>query len=205
MQISAKYLMISFVCLASYGVATARGDAPLSNKTIDGVYAEQPSEASDSGQMTVALAGLLLTSSRFEHVNITGKLERVKIASQSDSLRVIVFDSAGRAVVDDVVKAVHKQSPERNECILEREWTLAGSGESGAAAGKTTLTLSRDDDGSLRVNVVTVAKRTGFWSRKTPTVSRDWLKYPQARLPVPSSVPPKEDNSDANRLFGRSL
>jgi hypothetical protein len=201
-----KHLIVLVALLASCGTAIADNDEAAADSKIDGFYAALPSAASEPVQMTVGL-GELLPVEKFEHVKISGKLERFKIESDYNSLRVIAYDSADHAVVDEVVQAECTQKSGHTEYRLERQWQLPGSGESGAATGTMTFILSKDEDGNLLADVTTVSVGQGFFSSKTPTKSHSWMKYRSvaglAPPPAPESPSKKKEDGSPNSLFGR--
>jgi hypothetical protein len=175
--------MKTFVVICAIGTATILSSAVAADYAVDGIYSELPHDASEYVQTTVGLAESILGSSKFDHLEIRGRIENVRIRTVRDTLHIVVCDSSARILADDVLKVEPKREQGRIKYVFKRTWELLGSGETGAASGETETTISTDEKNNLRIEEVTAAVGKGLFSSKKPLISRHWRVYP--RLPDP--------------------
>lgn len=187
------FLMLSFALFVRH-MAVASG-------SIDGFYRELPIRASDTGQMTIALAGILFPAGRFDTVEIHGRIERVYIHLVGEKLRVIAYDTEDRAVAEHEIVVEVKSIGGDILCVFRRRWSIPASGESGAASGETTTVLAADEDG-LKATDTTVTDRKGLFS---PSVTlRRWRVYPRADK-RPNKAPEPTTTAVTPRAIAHSI
>ena len=153
------------------------------SQEIDGEYHMLPCYASNDALSRMQdLGSLLVEPIKFYQLKVTGKIESIRISRSDDGFRVVAIDSAGNAVLSEIVKAKVEQLDGSKVFTLHYQWR--GGDEWGTSKGQTTTTLSREKDGNLLARVIVESTERAFIFSKSKLKSETWLKY----RPITSSV-----------------
>ena len=190
-------MMNSITCLCSFLLVLAGGlhadslantDKPM---TVAGRYATMPQLASESSLLMQGLGSLVVDPLKFANLRVIGKIESIQLTITGRTLGVMAFDSSGACVLRESVSTVDDADGGKGAITLRREWE--GGDEWGNAKGTTITRLTRDEDGSLRVDLSTTSTgRIWFFPRRR-TTSDSWLKY------APISKAATNSGHDANQ------
>jgi hypothetical protein len=177
-------VVLVFVVVASWARLSAAAPEMSVGQSamIDGCYSPIPVAASDTGHLSVGLTTLLYQEGEILSNRAKGSIRFVRLRTRGGDLEVFVTDSANHEFGVGHPLAIETRVLGKTATYTIRQvWSLRGSGESGPAKGTTTISLSKQPDGSLFADVWDEAETRGFFRRKKAQ-SHSWIRYASCPL-----------------------
>ena len=174
-MMSSKTCFFSLLLVLAGGLHAASPDNTDKPMTVAGRYATMPQLASESSLLKQGLGSLVLDPLKFANLRVIGKIESIQLTIAGRTLDVMAFDSSGACVLRESVSTENDTDGSNGAITLRREWE--GGDEWGNAKGTTITRLTRDADGSLRVDLSTTSSGRIWFFPRRKTTSDSWLKY----------------------------